>query len=252
MLRSVKEIKGFSIQATDGEIGKAEEFYFDDHSWTIRYLIVDTGNWLVSRKVLISPESLHKPDWENKIFPINLTKKQIEDSPTIDSEKPVSRKHEIEMMQYYGWPNYWTGVGGPVIGAIPPIHYYEPDKVKEELKNMAEQEEDEKNKNLRSSSEVINYTIQAKDDSIGHVEDFIFDDETWQIRYMIIDTKNFLPGKKVIIALSWIKNIEWTELKVHVDHTKEEIKNSPEFDKEKLNREYENQLFDYYKRPKYW
>jgi uncharacterized protein YrrD len=246
MLRSTKYLNGFTIRSTDGDIGKADEFYFDDRSWTIRYLVVDTGNWLISRKVLLSPNSLLKPDWDNKVLPVNLSKQQVEDSPPIETQQPISKQHEIQLMQYYGWPNYWTGIGGPVVGAIPPAPYNPPTITQEEIQRMNDQEKEEKDYNLRSSDEVINYNIQAADDNIGHVEDFLFDDESWQIKYLIVDTKNFWAGKKVIISLGWVTGIEWTESKVHINHTVEQIKNSPEYDPDKIDRDYEDRLHAHY------
>lgn len=252
MLRSVKDLSGFKIHASDGDIGKVDELYFDDHSWTVRYVIVDTGNWLISRKVLLSPESINNISWDDKHLNVSLTKKQIEDSPPIETEQTISRRQELELMQYYGWPNYWTGVGGPVIGAIPPTPVNPPSKTEQEIAAMQEHESKENTANLRSTDEVINYSIHATDGDIGHVEDFVFDDESWKIRYLVVDTKNILPGKKVILALDWITNIEWSESRVYADHKKDDIKNSPEFDDENLNRNYEEKLHHHYDRKGYW
>lgn len=246
MLRSMKELRGYKIQTTDDEIGKAHEFYFDDQFWLIRYLVVDTGNWLPGRLVLISPHSLAKPDWAAKIFPVNLSKEQVESSPEIDIAKPVSRQHEVELAKYYNWPPYWSGAEARVAGAfaVPP-------------KAEEQQKEEKGDPHLRSSREVIGYSIEASDGEIGHVEDFIVDDESWIIRYMIVDTRKWLHwlpgGKKVLIAPAWIKRTDWSESKVRVDLSKEQIKNSPQFDSSApVNREYEILLHDYYGRPKYW
>ncbi|MEO8399623.1 MAG: PRC-barrel domain containing protein [Ignavibacteriaceae bacterium] len=254
MLRSIKKIHGFKIQAKDGEIGKADGFYFDDHTWTIRYLVVDTGNWLVSRRVLISPHSLGKPDWEKEIFPINLTKEQIEKSPNVENDKPVSRQHEIDLVEYYGWPSYWTGVDGSMVGAIPPVAFYPPSETEEELSEMKRKEEEKFDPNLRSTNNVIGYNIHANDGDIGHAEDFLVDDNNWSIRYLVVDTKNWLPGgRKVVLALSWIKDINWADSNVKVNLTKEQIKNSPQYDSSKLiEREYELALYEHYDKPKYW
>ena len=105
MKRAIKNLIGFTMGATDGEIGKVTDFYFDDLTWTIRYFVVDTGNWLLNRKVLISPEALLDVDWTNKIFPINLTKEQIKNSPALETDQPVSRQHEMELYAHYPWTN---------------------------------------------------------------------------------------------------------------------------------------------------
>ncbi len=252
MLRSAKEMKGFKIAAKDGEIGKVNGFLFDDRDWIIRYMVADTGTWLIDRLVLISPVSLSKPDWAKKIFPVSLTKKQVEKSPGIDTDKPVSRQHENELVNYYQWPAYWYANAGytmaPIeayVGAIPPS-----------VNDMADQEHTKKegDPHLRSADEVIGYTIQAKDERIGHIEDFIIDDEKWIIRYAVIDTSNWMPGsKKVLIAPHWIEKISWASSEVRINLTAEKIKKSPDFEfMEKINRQYEEELYNYYEYPKYW
>src|SRR5205809_6020840 len=109
MLRSASEWDGYSIQATDGEIGHVAEFLFDDEKWTIRYLVVDTGGWLPGRRVLISPIALGETDWPGHRLHVKLTRQQVEESPVIDTDKPVSRQHEVSYYQYYRWPYYWGG-----------------------------------------------------------------------------------------------------------------------------------------------
>ncbi len=251
MLRSVKEMEGFKIKAIDGEIGKLHEFYFDDHTWIIRYIIVDTGSWLAEKLVLISPQSFKSLDWENKIFELNLDKQQIEDSPEVDKERPVSRQKETELIGYYGWPMYWTGIGGPTIGAFPPANAAIA-RTEEEILEMRKKEEKD-DPNLRSTRTVISYGIHASDGHIGHVEDFLADDSTWNIRYLIVDTRNLLPGKKVITSPGWIEKIEWSESDVYLKLTKEEINNSPEYDPSKpVERDYENKIHEYYGKKKYW
>lgn len=251
MLRSVKELTGFDIVASDGEIGKVSEFYFDDQTWTIRYLIADTGNWLMSRLVLISPEALGKPDWDKKEFPVKLTKKQVEESPEITKDRPVSKQQEHDLTNYYGWPYYWTGMSGGIPGAIPYTVSMEAN-ASADMRN--ESEEPKGDPHLRSTDEVDGYTILAKDGEIGHVKDFIVDDETWTIRYLIVNTNKWLPGgKDVIIALTWIKDIDWLETRVVVDLDKNSIQASPEFESEtELNRNFENKLHEHYGRRKYW
>lgn len=251
MLRSVKDLQGYKIQAIDGEIGEVHEFLFDDQSWSIRYLVVNTGRWLQTRLVLISPQSLGKPDWRNKLFPVNLTKDKIEHSPSIDAHKPVSRQQEQDLSNYYGWPVYWSGIGAGFPGAVPPV--VSPGALEGEYA-WRPSETRPGDPHLRSTREVIDYKIQADDDRIGNVEDFILEDDIWSIRYMVVDTgKWLLPGKKVLIALPWIRDIDWNESSVYVDLTSAEVEQSPEYDPDKIiNREFETELFNYYKKPKYW
>jgi sporulation protein YlmC with PRC-barrel domain len=245
MLIKIDTLKGYTLDSLDGEIGKVKEFYFDDYHWTIRYLIADTGNWYTGRQVLISPYALVEVNKEKQNIVVNLSKKQIENSPPLSSDKPVSRQFEEAYYGYYGWPMYWDGpnMWGPY-----------PDIVRD-LKYSREimQAEDKWNSHLRSTIEVNSYNIQASDGEIGHVEDFVIDDETWAIRYLIIDTHNWWPGKKVLVAPQWIERVSWSDSKVFVDLSRESIKNSPEYSEESLiSRDYETWLYGYYTRQAYW
>jgi uncharacterized protein YrrD len=247
MLRSLKELYGYALQATDGEIGTVEEFYFDDEKWAVRYLVANAGSWLTGRLVLISPLALGEPDWGSQRLPVKLTREQIRNSPDIDTAKPISRQHEIDYYQYYGWPYYWAGAEtwgvSPLPLAAPP-----PPPPAEKASGQAPGDT-----HLRSSREVEGYHIQARDGEIGHAEDFIVDDETWRLRYLVVDTRNWWPGKKVLVAPEWISGISWEEALVRVDLTREAIKAGPEFDPgQPINREYEARLYDYYGRPVYW
>ena len=248
MQYNVKDLKGYAIGATDGDIGKLDDFYFDDESWTIRYLVAETGNWLLNRKVLISPFALGKVDLSRERLNVALTKKQVEESPSIDTDKPVSRQHEVSYLDYYGYPYYW---GGPYLWG--PMTLPQLSGAAQRRNEEAREEREEANDlHLRSANKVTGYYIEATDGDIGHVEDFIIDGETWQIRYMVVDTKNWWPGKKVLVAPQWIDRVSWSDSKVYVDLSRETIKNGPEYHPDALNRKYEETLYTYYKRPKYW
>lgn len=245
MLIKSKSLKGFNLNALDGEIGSVKEFFFDDKFWTVRYLVVDTGNWFNSNKVLISPYLIGSVDYESELINVNLTKQQVADSPAYDSEKPVSAEYEDLYSRYYGTPLYW---GGTMMWGA----YSYLDRDRDNWKQHVDTE-NSWTPNLRSSKEVIGYNIQATDGEIGHVEDFIINDDTWTMRYFIIDTKNWLPGKNVLIATQWIERISWSESKVHVDLSRETIKHVPEYDEDEvLSRDYENTLHRHYNREGYW
>jgi hypothetical protein len=229
-------------------MGEVHEFYFDDLSWTIRYLVVETDNWLTGRRVLVSPAALDHPNWEAQVLPVGLTRKQVENSPPVDADKPVSRQMEEELHAYYGWAPYWWGRNVPGVGALAVAQMI---AGTEEEESPTEGQKDDPH--LRSTREVIGYHIQASDGEVGYVEDFIADDETWVICYMVVDTQKWLSGRKVLVAPAWAEEVSWADRKVHLDLSRETIKNSPEFDPSApVNREYEVRLYDYYGRPKYW
>jgi hypothetical protein len=249
MFISLNEILGYTLRGTDDEIGKTKDFLFDDREWIIRYLTVDTGNWLIDRLVIISPTSIVKTSWANKELEADLTKAKVENSPRLETNKPVSKQHENELIKYYGWPTYYGALGYGINPADIPRPMLESSLNK--LNVMKKNSEDP---HLRSVDEVLGYNIITKDGEIGHVEDFVADSGNWEIMYMIIDTRNFFPGgKKVLCAIDWIENINFIESNVEIMLSKEEVKNGPQFNpSDPVNRKYEERLYDYYGRPKYW
>jgi len=246
MLRTVSHLKGTGIAATDGDIGSVDDLYFDDLTWTIRYVVVDTGTWLPGRQVLISPRSVRStPDTDR--MPVALTTEQVKNSPSIDAEKPVERQYEEEYSQYYGYPYYWTG---PYRwGATP----YPGEGPLSEARAASAMPPSGGNPSIRSVRNVTGYYIEAADGDIGHVEDFLLDDREWAIRYMIVDTRNWWPGKKVVISPEWINRVSWPDSRVYVDMSRQGVKTAPEYDPDRpLEREYETRLFGHHKRRTYW
>jgi hypothetical protein len=250
MLRSIKALNGFKLGARDGELGKVKDFYFDDTAWTVRYLVAETGTWLSGRQVLISPHAvLRIHDRPEKVVDVNLTKEQVEHSPPIESDKPVSRQFEVAYYDYYSWPVYW---GGPWDwGAIPypgSLETGTPPPVPAPTFRRAKGDP-----HLRSSSELLCYSIQALNDLFGHVADLILDDEPWAIRYFVVDTRNWWPGKKVLLPQQWIAWVSWPEARVYVDLDRDTVKGAPEYNPSvPLTRDYETSLFNYYGREPYW
>ena len=251
MLTNAIFLKGLVIQATDGELGTVDQFYFDDETWAIRYLTVETGGWLAGREVLISPISVIHTDWEAKRLDVALTKKQVQDSPNIDTHRPVSRQHEAEYLGYYGYPYYW---GGPYLWgpALYPADLAIPTTVSTEA--MADRiREESTDSHLRSTEAVTGYHVEATDGEIGHVDGFVVDDEAWAIRYVEVATRNWLPGKKVLVSPAWIERVSWPESKVYVALSREAIKSAPEYLLSRpITRDYEDRLHLHYGRPPYW
>ena len=245
MLRSLKSLERFDILARDGKIGSVFDFFFDDSDWTLRYLVVTAGSWLSGRKVLVAPEALETPLWEQEKFPVSLTRKQVEDSPEIDTEKPVSREQQGLLHRYYGWALHWN-IWAPKPGG-------ESDDILAAMarKRFGGAGLDEPN--LRSARDVQGYGLEAKDGVFGEVEDLIIDDKDWVIRYIVVDTGRWMPGRKVIISPDWVSEIDWSTNTVRVALFKEEVVKSPEYEPERvLNRRYEEILYEHYGRPEYW
>jgi hypothetical protein len=245
VLRQFSETKNFALAASDGEIGKVKELYFDDQSWTARYLVVDTGGWLSDRKVLIPPHSLGVIDNEHQLIAVHLTREQVEKSPPIETAKPVSRQYEEEWHAYYGYPGYWLAPDTWAVGAIPPSIVAPPVPPGESEKEFGDP-------HLRSTGEVIGYSIRAHDGDIGHVDDFVVDDAGWIVRYVVI-TRSWWPGKKVLLAPEWIERISWDEMKAFVPISRDTIKDAPDWDdSQPITRAFEERLYDYYGHKRYW
>jgi sporulation protein YlmC with PRC-barrel domain len=245
MLRSAKSLRDYHILATDGNIGRIKDFLFDGQEWIVRYVVVDTSEWLAGRKVLLIPSALGLPSTDGNIVPVELTREQVRNSPPFDSDKPVSRQNEVDLFEYYGWSPYWgAGHGGftrPVARAVEP-----------EQRAMAGVSP-AGDPNLRSMREVDGYSIEATNGEIGHVEDFILDDEQWTVRYLVVDTRKWLSGKRVLVSPEWVDTIRWRDRIVRVELSKEQIRDSPSYDPyQAVNRQDEVHLYDYYGRPKYW
>ncbi len=247
MLSKVKSLIGYSIQNTGDEtIGKVKDIYFDDRYWTVRYLVANTGNWLTGRQVLISPYALVAVNADHENVIADLTKKQIEDCPLLGSDIPVSQQYEESYYGFYEWPTYWDGPNS--WGYLPYV-----ERNREKWNGFPNNNQKKYDHHLRSCHEVTGYAIQAEDGDIGHVEDFIIDADTWEIRYLVVNTSNWWAGKKVLISPLWIESVSWRERKVVIDLTRQAIKRSPEFtDKSLVDRDYETHLYGHYNRKGYW
>lgn len=255
MLSSTNELQGYTIQATDGDMGKVRSFFFEEEDWLIRYLLVDTGKWLSGKEVLLTPDAVGTPKWNGQHVPVDLTREQVRNSPDIDTSRPLSRTDEIALHSHYNWSPYWSRdpfvsqalagrLGGTMVpeppASTPPQPPHPQNPVATGLL-------------LHSTRQITGCYVHATDGDIGHVEDFIVDTEDWRLRYLVVDTRNWLPGKKVLIAPWCVQHIRVQDRQVQVDLPRERLQDSPEYDpKQPIQRSYEERLFAYYGWPKYW
>jgi len=237
MLRNTKDLHDYTIEATDGAVGQVEDFYFDDRAWVVRYLVVDTGNWLLSRKVLVSPMLFSVPDWSTRTLSVTRTREEIKASPDIDTQLPVSRQQEADYLAYYDYPYYWGGTGlwGSAMTPEQLLPGAGGDRsAQTDLSARAvpavPRQGDGEDPHLRSCDAVTGYHIQAIDGEIGHVQGFLLDDRTWAIRYMVIDTSNWWVGHQVLIAPPWIDAVSWPDRTVSVNLTRQAIQAAPAYD----------------------
>ncbi|MFT7131484.1 MAG: hypothetical protein ACI81O_000186 [Cyclobacteriaceae bacterium] len=259
MLRNMSDLEGCNILATDGGIGHVNDFYFDDNAWVIRYLVADTGTWL-SRKVLVSPISIGHPNWAEKTLPVLLSREQVKNSPEIDTDQPVSRQNEIMQLSYYGYPSYWGGAGLWGVGMYPNLMMSgaggfasSPQLTTQEQASALKVMHSGNDHHLRSCNEVMTYHIHATDGDIGHVKGMLVDDESWAIRYLIVDTSNWWLGHEILISPEWIKEVSWSDAKVSVNLTRRAVQEAPEYDPSiQVERDQESEIHRHYKRPGYW
>jgi sporulation protein YlmC with PRC-barrel domain len=234
MLQSVSELQSYSIGATDGVIGRVRDIYFDDGSWNVRYFVVETGVWLTSRKILICPVSVKTADRATKSLRVSISKRQVHGSPEIDVDKPISRQHEMRLLGYYRYPHYWGGGGqsaarGLGYGGITPAYRRDmEDRARvgaiDELKRYVHDDH-----HLRSCEKVMNSLVQAPDGDIGRVRDFLVDEATWAIRYLVVDTEDWWAGHRVLVDPRWTVNDHWSASRVSVKCTREFLQNAPPY-----------------------
>ncbi len=245
MKRSLKNLKGYSIQAIDGEKGKVKNFLFDDDTWVIRYIEADLGNFFSEKRVLIPREHLGEPLWDEKHFPVELTVKRIENSPSLEFDLPVSRKYEQELMEHYELKPYWPASIAAYSGRESMFNPNNPFRTPKHIVD-----EKQLQTNLRSFSEIRGYYINATDERFGHVADLIIDDSDWQILYVVVDTKNIVPwSKQVMLPIELVEEISFLDKEAVINLPKETIKNAPEYNPSlAVNAEYEQVLHDFYGR----
>ncbi|MCO8123999.1 PRC-barrel domain-containing protein [Stieleria sp. TO1_6] len=247
MLIAFHQIDGTKLSGSEEAIGTIKDLFLDQHDWHVRYAVVDTGVWLPGRRILVSPTAITKHDWGAHQATALLSHAQVESSPDVDLMRPVSRQMELELAKHYDWPAYWAsglGLGGEAAAAVPPSVM---------VPNEKQHEIEDQLLNVRSAHEILGYSIHATDGDIGHVNDFIIDDETWAVRYLVVDTKNWLPAPKVLVAPAWIESVSWADQAVTVEVTCQQIKDSPDYDPlAPVNRGYEEHIYDFYGKERYW
>ena len=249
MLWDASAINGYAIEASDGRLGTVTDLLFEDVGWVVRWLVVDTGNWLPDRKVLLPLSALGQPDRALRHFPIKLTMQQVKDSPDVDTDLPVSRQIEAQVHDYFGWDPYWSGSFPAMSNAmatplVAPL--YESQSTQHDLAG-ADAQTHEGDPHLRSMAAITGYHIHATDGEIGHVEDFLVDDAGWNIRYIKIDTKNWWPGERVLISPLSVREIDWGGKLVHINVDRQQIKDAPPYDPSiTVDGAYEEKFLTYY------
>ncbi len=248
MMFKASALKGYAIQATDGSIGTVNDLLFDDRTWQIRWLVIDTGTFLPGRKVLIHPAAVAQSVHDQDQLLLTLTKAQIEASPDLQTDQPVSRQMEAHLNDYYGWDPYWGSMffgGGAIASRLsPPPLFGVPLQAEGDIIDGPHNEGDP---HLRSVQAVIGYHIEASDGAIGHVEDFQVDDKSWELRYLIVDTRKWWTGGHVLVSPYAVRGFDWAGHSISIALTQAQLKASPPWNPAApLDQAYEAQLHDHY------
>ncbi len=246
-LRSISSLSDFVVFSGKTEIGTVDEFLFDDEVWAIRYVSVNAGDWLSGRKILLSPVVLEEPDWELPKLTLTLENSRLREIPSLESNAPVSRFHQIGLYRHYGWLPYW----------VEGEYYDKPPHPSKVISGQSPEQEKEADPHLFGTKEMVEYRVEALNGDAGHVDDFIMDEDDWVIHYLVVALEDPVPedesGKLVLISTEWIRKAVKEEGSIYADLDKERIRNSPAYDPAILiNREYELELYDHYGRPRYW
>ena len=256
MLLAGSALKGYAIEASDGRIGTVSDFLFDDTTWKLRWMVVDTGTWLTGRKVLIHPSAIARVNYEQQEVPVYLKRAQVEDSPDIARDAPVSRQMQDNLYGYYGWDPLWgggnffggySGLAGPVMAL--PSYQQDAELLDRPLPGLLPEEGDP---HLRSINEVTGYHVHATDGRIGHIENVVMDDAAWGIRYLIVDTRDWWFGQHVLVSPFAVREVSWSRHEIRTDLTRDQVKASPPWDPAAMiDQAYEKRLHGYYGWPGY-
>lgn len=253
VLLGMSDLKRYTLAATDGEIGRVTDVYFDDDSWTVRYLVVDTGTWLPGRQVLISPLSIRGVEPLAEAIHVALSREQVKESPPIDTDRPVSRQHELDLSRHYGFAPYWTGPDRWGLLPYPALLDDQPEPIARADDETMAREAEGRDPHLRSLRQLVECSVQARDGTIGHVHDLLIDTRVWAIRYLVVDTRDWWPGKKVLLSPEWLSGIDTTGNALAVDLPRERIQSAPAYDPgTPVDRDLETRLHEHYGHPKYW
>lgn len=240
MLFAVSGLEGCPVKASDGDVGSVKDFLFDDENWKIRWMVVGAGKWLPGRQVLIHPSAIApltlppKPklpmmsQGDTLELTVNLTKHQIEQGPYSGEDELVDKDMEALLYDYYGWDPYWgaTHFGGELLPNA------EQRMVADEVGREADAATPlvDGGPRLHSVAALKGYHVHALDGDIGHVENVLADDENWEIRYLIIATRNWWPGKVVQLAPYAVKDIDWSDRRINMNVSRDQVRSAPAWD----------------------
>ncbi|PSL50806.1 PRC-barrel domain protein [Salsuginibacillus halophilus] len=252
MLFEAKKLRNFGVITSDGELGKIDDVYMDEDQWVIRYLVVNRKPLLPGGKVLVSPIAVERMDINGQTIHLNVTKEELEEAPGKEEAEPITRKKELELHHHFGYGYYWPAQG--MWGSFPYPHQLRVEAPHHQRPQELPNEEEIKVRSLKEmTGDWSGYDVEGSDGDIGTIDDVIVEDDTWNIRYISVDTGRLFSTGHAVLSSSWILHTEDEEKKVRVKMARHEVQAAPEYvPGQPLDREFEERLFDHYDQEKYW
>lgn len=253
MLHYASNIENYNLQATDGELGKVKNWYLDDLNWIIRYAAVDTRKWLPGRKVLISPSAIQTIDADNEEVRVRHDKDTVRDSPPLDETESINNDHEISLNEYYGWAPYWHGTDLWGQTSQPMLEEFRGGQT-ELTTDKIEEISREREYTLRETDDIKNnFTVFARKEQLGVVDDLLIDEENWKVRYLVIRVENEGEETHHLLSPDWISAADWQNSTLTFDISAEDIRKGPDYrNKPEISRQEEKEMYEHYYRAPYW
>jgi hypothetical protein len=233
MAYTARQLCGLDVRARDGDGGTVHDLYFDDEDWSVCFVVVSVGRWPFDRRVLVSPPGLRVPDEEDEVLPVALSRAQLSECPEAHAHRTVAALRREERSAYQEWLPVWpwrVPFGARPMPPLALLHMGDEGGEGEGGGTSPGMSRDRGDAHLRSMSEVIGYHIQAKDGEVGHVEDFLLCDKDWVIKYVLVDTRNWWGGRKVVVEPQWIEEFKCGESKVYLKLARGGVEGIPQYD----------------------
>jgi hypothetical protein len=202
LVRDAGALIGSPVIALNGEAGHVRDLLFDDESWQVTHVVLDVGNWLRRRDVVVPVSAFHFPNWRRKLMRVRLTRSEVRSSPDVESEKPVYRQQEIAMRKYFGALACWVDAEFG-LGSMPTWVKYP---------TAAEGDP-----HLRSVRHLVGYRVRATDGYFGRLNGFLVDKDSWRLTYVEVSVPRPLQ-RIVAVPTAWVDRISWSEFRVYLHH----------------------------------
>jgi len=197
-----RNLYGTSVDASDGRLGNIIDFLFDDQRWHVGHLVLNAGRWLRRRRVTLPYDTIVMKDWSDRhVFIEGLTRQQIRISPATETRVPISLHESLAEVTIMDWDTYLvntTFTDHPwQISDDPHIH---------------------------NTRDVVGYHVQGSDGPIGYVSDFVINDESWSVSDLVVNMRNWLPGRQILIPTAHIEEVRGANRSMRISLSRKSIR----------------------------